>query len=232
MKIKNCVLATLLLAIPSITFAAGAEFDGKLYSEVKAKATKAAQSENVPAASKPAEVKNENSANQKVNAFTVSDLSGIMTAEDYEIFLDSLVIKEGKLVCADNDVLWKYSDNEIIRGIGKIVSKRNTADACSTEIIKSNKNNINRREFLKSIMFLNGNAASWSRLTDNEEDICDEDSQYNFVCNQGGNTLKKNHICKRRLWDGNKFGCVQKKNEECDEAYCNNTDGYLTDIER
>lgn len=51
MKIKNCVLATLLLAVPSITFAAGAEFDGKLYAEVKAKAANAAQSENVPAAS-------------------------------------------------------------------------------------------------------------------------------------------------------------------------------------
>ena len=131
MKIKNCVLATLLLAIPSMTFAAGPEFDGKLYAEVKAKATKAAQSENVPAASKPAEVKNENPANQKVNAFTVSDLAEIMNAEDYNVFLDSLVIKEGKLICADNKTLWKYADNETIRFIGITVNQDNRNEICS-----------------------------------------------------------------------------------------------------
>lgn len=83
-----------------------------------------------------------------------------MEAEDYNAFLDSLVIKEGKLICADNKILWKYAESETIRGIGLIVSKRCTASACSEKAINSNKNNLKRREFLKSIIFLNGNAAS------------------------------------------------------------------------
>jgi len=215
MKIKNCVLATLLLAVPSITFAVGAEFDGKLYAEVKAKATKAAQSENVPAASKPAEVKNGNPANQKVNAFTVSDLAEIMNAEDYNTFLDSLVIKEGRLICADNKTLWKYAENETVRYIGLIVSERYENRICLNNTDKKEKD---VKEIIESITFVNGNVASW---TENSigGNYCSGSSPYNFICLKGKKNLRYGELCMKKFINGHECR-KHNKTDVCDNDQC------------
>ena len=220
MKVKNCVLATLLLAIPSLTSAAGAEFDGKLYEEVKAKAANAAQSENVPAASKPAEVQNGNPANQKVNAFTVSDLAEIMNTEDYNTFLDSLVIREGKLICADNKTLWKYAENETIRFIGITVNQDNRNEICSKnspEVQNQNKRLKNlslseKRNLFASITFVNGRAASWEVSdTDLDDDV--------LVSNPNEKPLWK-HLCKQNITNGWKCLQVNNKTLKCYKSQC------------
>lgn len=88
-----------------------------------------------------------------------------MEAEDYNAFLDSLVIKEGKLICADNKILWKYAENEIIRSIGFIVSTRYENSICLT-----GKRNLKYGELCMK-KFINGHECRKHNATD----VCDNE---------------------------------------------------------
>lgn len=104
------------------------EFNNRTYSGLKEAAVENIKKDKIYDIKATAVEKQEVEGNRKTKkisiSFTVSELEEIMTAEDYGSFLDSLVIKQGELKCADNRILWKYSDNTEIRNIGRLLSEK------------------------------------------------------------------------------------------------------------
>lgn len=138
-----------------------------------------------------------------------------MEAEDYNAFLDSLVIKEGKLICADNKILWKYAENEIIRSIGFIVSTRYENSICLNAKGKKEKN---IKDVIESITFVNGNVASWTESSDGGN-YCSSSSPFNFICLTGKRNLKYGELCMKKFINGHE---CRKHNatDVCDNEQC------------
>lgn len=147
-----------------------------------------------------------------------------MNTEDYNIFLDSLVIKEGKLICADNAVLWTYSDNEIIRSIGKLISRSGRNEDCSKNGTNfKNQNNklrnlniTEKRNLFQSITFVNGKAVSGVLPKENRAEI------YSFLRETDEEEDPKwNQLCRQKFINGWKCRPIDNNEAYCYEKSCN-----------